>query len=62
MHKTNNNQTHENCQHKNAGKDKGMHGWSGDYICYDCNVNFSSKEELEAAKIKNKPATDVDEK
>ena len=38
------------CTHKNAYREKGRRGSTGDYICPDCEEFFSSGKELQDAK------------
>ena len=38
------------CAHKNAYREKGRWGATGDYICPDCEDIFSSSDELQAAQ------------
>lgn len=38
------------CTHKDAYREKGRRGSTGDYICPDCKEVFSSKSELQAAQ------------
>jgi len=38
------------CQHKNAERERGRWGSTGDYICHECGEIFTSKAEMEAAQ------------